>query len=311
MLLILEKTTYVLTIAVLNIYICSYLAAKLSARMELRRGYRETRIGGIGFPALRALSHLAKDSSAGLWSYLIFIFSLLVWTAVPFSMRLILIDMESNLIMAIMFLLIALILGLTGLEKASNGLVWGQASKRIVSALTILIPFIICIASLILASRTFNLKEIVDLQRDYWNIVYQPLGFIISVLSAALLFRVSGLGQEGGPGIAAWDCSGRGFIRAVSRFSHYSIILFMVYLITLLYLGGYKDLYFIRGYVMLGIKFYTVFIFILFAAKALGNNLSDMRIFMRISAKFLIPLAMINLVITLGFFIYKNIYGLA
>ena len=62
MLLILEKTVYVLVIVMLNIYICSYLGAKLSARMELRRGYRETRAGGIGFPAIR-FSHASEALS--------------------------------------------------------------------------------------------------------------------------------------------------------------------------------------------------------------------------------------------------------
>jgi hypothetical protein len=28
--------------------------------MELRRGYRETRIGGLGFPAIRFFSHLER-----------------------------------------------------------------------------------------------------------------------------------------------------------------------------------------------------------------------------------------------------------
>ncbi len=311
MLLILKKTAYILIIVAVNTYICSYLAAKLSARMELRRGYRETRIGGIGFPAIRFLSHLSKDHSAGIWSYMIFIFSMLLWTAAPFSAELSLVDMDSNLIMAILFLFTAVILNLAGPGKTGYGVLMGQASKRIVYAAAVLVPFVLCIASLVLAGRTFNLNEIVGLQREYWNIVYQPLGFIISVLSAALLFKVSGLGREGVQGIAAADTGGSGFAGAVSRFSHYSIILFMIYLITLLYLGGYKDFYFIRGYVMLGIKFYAVFVFMLFSAKALGSDLSDNRIFMRISVKFLIPLSLINLVITLGFFIYTNIYGLA
>jgi NADH-quinone oxidoreductase subunit H len=279
--------------------------------MELRRGYRETRIGGLGFPAIRFFSHLGKNNSAGVWSYFIFIFSLLMWAMVPFTVELSLVDIDSNLVIALLFLLITVILNITGLERTRNGLIWGQGSKMLVYRLTLLIPFFICIASLILASRTFNLKEVVDLQRDYWNIVYQPLGFIITVLCTALIMKAARLNRDGRLGFQALDYGeGGGFTRAVSRFSGYSIVLFMTYLITLLYLGGYKNLYFIRGDVMLGIKFYVVFIFILFAAKALGSNISDTRIFMRISSKFLIPLSILNFVVTLGYFIYKNVYGL-
>jgi NADH-quinone oxidoreductase subunit H len=279
--------------------------------MELRRGYRETRIGGLGFPFIRFFSNLGKDNSAGVWSYFIFLFSLLIWAMVPFTVELSLIDMDSNLVIALLFLLIAVILNITGLERTKHGVIWGQGSKMLVYRLTLLIPFFICIASLILASKTFNLKEMVDLQRDYWNIVYQPLGFIISVLCTALIMKATGLNRDGRLGFQALDYSeGGGFTQAVSRFSGYSIVLFMTYLITLLYLGGYKNLYVIRGDVMLGVKFYIVFIFILFAAKALGSNISDNRIFMRISSKFLIPLSILNFVVTLGYFIFKNVYGL-
>lgn len=312
MLLILKKTAYILIIVIFNTYICSYLGAKLSARMELRRGYRETRIGGLGFPALRFFSHLGKDNPAGVWGYFLFVFSLLMWAMVPFTVELSLIDMDSNLVIALLFLLTAVILNIAGLDRTKHSLIWGQGSRMLIYRLTLLIPFFICIASLILASRTFSLKEAVDLQRDYWNIVYQPLGFIISVLCTALIMKASGLNRDGRLGLQALNNSeGGGFAPAVSRFSGYSIVLFMTYLITLLYLGGYKNLYFIRGDVMLGIKFYAVFIFILFAAKALGSNISDTRIFMRISSKFLIPLSILNFVVTLGYFIYKNVYGLA
>jgi NADH-quinone oxidoreductase subunit H len=279
--------------------------------MELRRGYRETRLGGIGFPFIRFFSHLGKDNSAGVWSYMVFVFTLLMWTMVPFSVELSLIDMDSNLLIALLFLLIAVILNIAGLDRTKHGLVWGQGSKMLIYRLTLIVSFFICIASLILASRTFNLKEIVDLQRDYWNIVYQPLGFIISVLCTVLIMKAAGLNRDGRLGFQALNNSeSGGFTQAVSKFSGYSIVLFMTYLITLLYLGGYKNLYFIRGDVMLGIKFYFVFIFILFIAKALGSNISDTRIFMRISSKFIIPLSILNFVVTLGYFIYKNVYGL-
>jgi NADH-quinone oxidoreductase subunit H len=174
-----------------------------------------------------------------------------------------------------------------------------------------MVPFFVSIASLIMVSRTFNLKGIVDLQRDYWNVVYQPLGFITAVLSIVMIMKLLGLNREGKQGLSAINMrEGAGIPWVIYRFSGYSIVLFMTYLMTIVYLGGYKNLYFVRGDVMLGIKFYVVFIFILFAGKALGSNMSDAGLLMRINGKFLIPLSLINYIITMGFFIYRNIYGL-
>ena len=60
---------------------------------------------------------------------------------------------------------------------------------------------------------------------------------------------------------------------------------------------------------MLGVKFYAVFVFLLFVERALGN-ITDYRLLLRINFKFLIPLALGNFVATLGFFVARNIYGL-
>lgn len=311
MLLILKKIAYVLVIIGINTYICSYLAAKLSARMELRRGYRLTRMGGVGFPAVRFFSYLARDNSAGVWSFAVFIFSMLIWAVAPFTAELVLVDMDSSLIAAVLFLIIVAALNASDPNNTRYSLVWGQVTKRIISNLSLIVPFLICTASLVLVNRTFSLKEIVELQYDYWNVVYQPLGLIITVFSTALVFKMFGLNRDGRQGLSAINrIEGAGFTGVVFRFSRYSIVLFMVYLIILLYLGGYKNLYFIRGDVILGIKFYVVFLFIIFAEKALGSSLSHADTIMRINGKFLIPLSVLNFVITFGFIIYRNIYGL-
>lgn len=310
MLIILKKIVYILIIVVVNLYICSYLGAKFSARMDLRRGYRITRVGGIGFPAKRFFSHLARGPEIDIWGFLLFIFSFLIWTVVPISANLVLINIDSSLIAAFLFYLIIIILNISSQSRTQYGIVLGQMVKKMISVISLAIPFFFSIVSIILLNRTLSLKEIVDRQHEYWNIAYQPLGFIIALMSVIMVLKILGLNRKKTPGITGIDeMEGTGLSRAVLRFSEYTIALFMAYLIVILYLGGYKNLYFIRGEVMLGIKFYVLFIFILFFEKALGSNISDIRLLMRINGKFLIPMSIINFVITFGFFIYRNIYG--
>ena len=310
MLIILKKIAYILIIVAVNLYICSYLGAKLSARMELRRGYRMTRTGGIGFPAKRFLSYLARGQEINIWGFTLFVFSLLIWAVVPISADLVLIDMDASLIVAFLFYLIIIMLNLSSQSGTRYSIVFGQMVKKIISVISLAIPFLFSTASIVLLNRTLSLKEIVDLQHEYWNIAYQPLGFIIALLSTIMVLKVLWLNRKGTLEISGINKrEGIGLSRAVLRFSEYSIVLFMTYMLAILYMGGYKNLYFIRGDVMLGIKFYVLFIFILFSEKALGSSVSDTELLMRINGKFLIPLSMVNFIITFGFFIYRNIYG--
>jgi len=229
---------------------------------------------------------------------------------VPVSADLVLIDMDSGLIVVFLFYLVIIILNLTSQSRTRYSIVFGQMVKKMMSILSLVIPFFLSTASIVLLNRTLSLKEIVNLQHVYWNIVYQPLGFIIALMSIVMIFKILRPNRQGMLEISGIDeMEGNGLSKAVIIFSQYSIVLFMVYLVVILYLGGYKNLYFIRGYVMLGIKFYALFIFILFFEKALGSSLSDTRLLMRINGKFLIPMAIINFIITLGFFIYRNIYS--
>jgi NADH-quinone oxidoreductase subunit H len=310
LLLILKKTIYILIIVALNLYVCTYLVSKLSSRMELRRGYRMTRVGGIGFPAIRFLSYLGKKANMNIWIFLLFIFSLLIWTVAPFNSNLVLVDMDWSLMAAILFIIIIIVLNLAGQLSTRYKLIMGTASRKMIMVLSLTIPVFLSIISLLFVNKSFGFKEIVSLQHVYWNIVYQPLGFIICLTSIILVIKILRFNKSGAIGAAGFgEYEGNGISRLIMKFSEYTIVIFLIYMTVILYLGGFKNLFFIRGEIMLGIKFYAVLIFSLFAGKALGN-IEDYRLLFRINFKFLIPLALINFAVTLGFFIARNIYGL-
>ena len=310
MLLILKKTIYIFIIVALNLYVCTYLVSKLSSRMELRRGYRMTRVGGIGFPAIRFLSYLGKKANMNIWIFLLFIFSLLIWTVAPFDSNLVLVDMDWSLLAAILFIIIIIVLNLAGQLTTRYKLIMGTATRKMIMVLSLTIPVFLSIISVLFVNKSFGFKEIVSLQHVYWNIVYQPLGFIICLASIILVIKILRFNKSGAIDEAGFgEHEGNGISKLIIKFSEYTIVIFLIYMTVILYLGGYKNLFFIRGEIMLGIKFYAVLIFSLFAGKALGN-IEDYRLLFRINFKFLIPLALINLAVTLGFFIARNIYDL-
>ncbi len=311
MIIILKKIAYVLIIIGSNIYICSYLGSKLSARMELRRGYGPTRVCGMGFPVIRFFSYAARRKQTNVWTLVLFVSSLLIWSVAPFSSGLFLIDMDSTLILAYIFYLIVLMASFSGQVKTGYVIVYGQMVKKIVSVISLAIPFFLSAISIALVDRTLNLREVVNYQNEYWNIIYQPLGFIIAIFSTVLISKILKLNRRQTLHIQGMDSmEGSGFSNMIHRFSGYSLVIFMIYMIALLYLGGYRNMYFVRGEIMLGIKFYILFFAVIFCEKAVGSDLSDSGLLLRINGKFLIPMSIINFLATMGFFIYRNICGL-
>jgi len=311
LIIILKKIAYVLIIVGLNIYICYYLGSKLSARMELRRGYGPTRSGGIGFPVIRFFSYAARREETNIWTLILFVTSLLIWSIAPLNSSLFLIDFDSTLILAYIYYLVILIASFSSQAKTGHVIVYGQMAKKIISAISLAVPFFLSAVSIVLVDRTLNLREIVNYQHEYWNVIYQPLGFIIAISSAVLVYRILKLNRSQTLQIQGIDSKeGSGFSNIIYRFSSYSLVLFMVYMIALLYLGGYRNMYFVRGEIMLGIKFYILFFAVIFFEKAVGSNLSDSGLLLRINGKFLIPMSIINFLATMGFFIYRDMYSM-
>ena len=93
-----------------------------------------------------------------------------------------------------------------------------------------------------------------------------------------------------------------------NKLGGYVLVLFLILILCLIYLGGYQEFYFVRGEVMLGIKFYLIFIFILLLDRSAGA-IEDYRTLNRLNLKFLLPASLVNLLITLGYFVFKSYLG--
>ena len=110
MLIILKKVFYILALLLVNLYICEYINNKLTARMDLRRGYRISGAKGIGFPLVRFFKYISRSEKINIWTFFIFLLSLLIWSVVPITANLVLIEMDYSLLIALTFYIILVIL---------------------------------------------------------------------------------------------------------------------------------------------------------------------------------------------------------
>ena len=310
MLIILKKVFYILALLLVNLYICEYINNKLTARMDLRRGYRISGTKGIGFPLVRFFKYMSRSEKINIWTFFIFLLSLLIWGVVPITANLVLIEMDYSLLVVPIFYIILVILLFFNSSRTSYGAVYSESGKKILILLSFLIPALFSIASVVLLNKTLSLKEIVNSQHQYWNIIFQPLGFIVFFVSVFLQLKL--LGIRGKSYLSSGTDIGKegtGLGKIIERFSIYMIVFFLIIILNILYLGGWQGLYIIRGEIILAIKFYIIFVILLVMDKATGR-IDSYSLLVRINWKFLIPVSLVNFIVTFGFFIARDVYNL-
>lgn len=305
---IIKKFLYIFLILVVNLYICFYINSKLVSRMELRRGAGVGKAGGILYPAVRFFGYLSKNSKLNVWEVLIFLISFLIWSVIPITSNLILVDIDFGLFIGLFFYFLLLVLYTINGSNSSYKFITSSVTKKAGMLFSFFIPILFNILGVVLISKTFSIKEIVNAQYQYWNVVFQPLGFIIVFIAVLFNFKISGLrNSDTFLFFDNIDKEGKGLGRAIVRLSGYFGLFFLIILLNLLYFGGWQRLYFIRGELMLAIKFYVFFIIILLIDKA-TPNLNDYRYLSSINWKFLVPISCVNILLTIGFLAYRNIF---
>jgi NADH-quinone oxidoreductase subunit H len=305
-LIFLKKILYILIILAVNLYICEYISNKLSARVELRRGYRMTRVKSVGFPLFRLLKFMSKDNRLSIWTYFTFLFSFLIWVTVPITSNLVLVEVDFSLLTAVSFYIGLIVMLFLDSCATSYNEVFSRVIKKIMIMLSFLVPSLLSIASIIFISKTLNLKEITNSQHQYWNIIFQPLGFITFFTSSLLQLKLLGIS---GKNYLSSDVKigreGTGLAKVIQRISAYMMVFFLIMLLSILYLGGWQNLYFIRGEIMIAAKFYFIYIILLLLDKA-TSRIDSYSLLVRINWSFLLPLSLVNFVVTFGFSIVRN-----
>ncbi len=308
MLIIFKNAIYIFLIVIGNLYLCSYIKNKISAKAETRRGYVLGRAGGIAYPFVKSVKFLSKDYRISIFEGLLFFFAFLVWTVIPFSQTLDLVKFDTDLLVALLFYCLLIFLILVNSSRSGYGFIFLNFSKKILMVFGFFIPVIFSIAGIILINRTLNFKEIVGFQFQYWNIIYQPLGFIVIFTSAFMQFKIFGITRTGSLLFSDnVDREGQGLGRLITRIAYYSAVFFMIVLIVILYLGGWQNYYFVNGNILFAVKFYLVF-FILILIDRATPKIDGYHYLLTVAWKFLIPIAAVNFVMTLIFFILRNIY---
>ncbi|MCL5070418.1 MAG: NADH-quinone oxidoreductase subunit H [Actinobacteria bacterium] len=308
MLILLKKIAYIILILGINLYIVSFLNNKIVSRIELRRGYKGYKKGGIGFPFSNSLKYLAKEFPFSIWDILIFVFPIVLWSVVPITLNLSIIDSDINLFIALVLYIMLLIFRVFSVSYTKYNFVLSDFLRRIMHMLSLMIPLLFSVLSIIILNKSLDFNVIVNSQYQYWNIIYQPVGFVVFFISILLQIKLLNLSEHNQfLYLDNINKEGEGISKLAARFSSYLIIFFLITLTNILYLGGWQKFYMISGDIMVAVKFYLIFVLLILFERAI-SNISSMNKLLNLNYKLLLPLSIVNLVITVVFFILRNVY---
>lgn len=308
MLILLQKIGFIILILGVNLYVVSFLNNKIVSRIELRRGYKGYKKGGLLFPFSSSLKYVAKGTPFSIWDIFIFVFSIILWSVVPISFNLYIIDSEHNLFFALVLYIMLIIFKVFSVSYSKYNFIVSDFLRRTTQTLSLMIPLLFSVLSIIILNKSLDFKIIVDSQYQVWNVVYQPVGFIVFFISILLQIKLMNLSDYNQFLITDnINKEGEGISKLTSRFSNYLIIFFLISLLNILYLGGWQKLFMISGNIMIAIKFYFIFAIVVLLERAI-SPVASLNKLINLNYKLLLPLSIVNLAITIVFFILRNVY---
>lgn len=299
-------TIALISFVLLNVMFLTWLERKIAGRIQMRLGPTRTGPHGLLQPVADAIKSLFKEPlilpHIDRFIYFaspMFIFTgaLLSFLVIPFSPGWVVVPLEYGLIYSFAVSGISTLFVLASGWCSNNKWSLLGGMRTVAQAIGYEIPLILAGLGVALVAGTFNLNHIVDGQAGLWNIIRQPLAFLIFfVASLAELnrapFDLEEAEQELVGGYLT-EYSGMNF--ALLYLGEYTHLLGASALIATLFLGGWQGPW-LPPIIWFMIKIYAVALFYMWIRWTYPRIRVDH--LMQFNWKFLLPLALINLALT-------------
>jgi len=239
----------------------TWLERKIAGHIQQRLGPMRVGWHGLlqpladGIKLLTKEDHIPAEADRFLFKIapiiaLVATFALFV--VLPFGESFSVFDLEITLYLADMNVALLYVLAVSGLHVFAVILGgWASNSKYAVlgslrtcaQMISYEIPMGFAVVGVVMLAQSMSLVSIVEAQSEVWNIVYQPLGFIV--------FFIAGLAEaqripfdlaeaEGDLG-AGYHTEYSGMRFSLFMISEYMVVVFMASLTVILFFGGWND----------------------------------------------------------------------
>ncbi|RLD96179.1 MAG: NADH-quinone oxidoreductase subunit NuoH [Aquificota bacterium] len=304
--LVVIKMIVVFAVALLIVAYLTYFERKIIGHMQLRLGPMRVGPHGLLQPIADGLKLFVKEDivphDSDRWTFyfapiLNLVCALVLLAVIPFSYNF----MVTRLNIGVLYVLSLASVGTIALLLAgwSSGskypIMGGLRSAAQIFSYEIFLGF--SIMGVLMISGSLDLVKIVEAQSKVWNIVYQPVAFVVYVIAAlGELNRVPfDLPEAENELVAGFHTEYSGFKFAYFFLAEYANMIVVSCMAVILFLGGWKGPV-LPGIVWFLIKMCAFFYFFIWVRATFPRYRYDQ--FMRIGWKIMLPIALANIVVT-------------
>jgi len=304
--LVIIKMIVVFVLALLVVAYLTYLERKVIGHMQLRLGPMRVGPHGLLQPIADGLKLFVKEDivplEANKWTFyfapiLTLVMSLVLLAVIPFSRNF----MVTRLNIGVLYILSLASVGTMGILLAgwASGskypILGGLRSAAQMFSYEIFLGF--SIIGVLMISGSLDLVKIVEAQSKMWNIVYQPVAFVIYVIAAlGELNRIPfDLPEAENELVAGFHTEYSGFKFAYFFLAEYANMIIVSCMAVILFLGGWKGPV-LPGIIWFLIKMCAFFYFFIWVRGTFPRYRYDQ--FMRIGWKIMLPVVLANIVVT-------------
>lgn len=302
---------FLLVPILVSIAILTLIERKVMGSMQKRRGPNVVGVFGLLQPFADGLKLLLKETIFPqasirflffLSPIILFSLNLFLWFLVPFTYSIYIVNID----IVVIFLLSIMSLSVYGVILAG----WSSSSKYSIygalrSAAQLIsyeIPFGLIVIFICLKSQSFNLISIVNSQQEVWNVfLCFPAFIVFFICCLAETNRTPfDLPEAEAELVAGYNVEYSSLTFALFFLGEYSSILFLSFLNTLLFFGGWNG-----GFVFFIFKFFFfIFLFIWVRATFPRYRYDQL---MKLGWKSLIPISLALLIFGINIMFFLNV----
>ena len=296
----------VIALVSVNALFLIWMERKVAAHMQLRPGPMEVGWHGCIQTIADAIKLMGKELITPedvdrpiffLAPIVIFLPVLLSFLVIPFSSSWIIRDMNVGLVLILAFSTLGVLAILMAGWASNNKYSVLGAIRSVAQNIAYEIPLLITVMSVILMVGSFKLTDIVAAQSGCWFVLTQPLAFILYIIcgTAETNRAPFDIPEAESELVAGFHTEYSGMRFALFFLAEYTNMLIVAAVATVLFLGGWKGP-FLPEVIWFLIKVYAVIFLMMWFRWTFPRVRFDQLI--TFAWKILIPLALVNLLIT-------------
>lgn len=294
-----------------NATVMGYLERKLAGRFQRRLGPMEVGWHGILQLPVDGIKLIAKqlivpDNVAGLLFYAAPIIALspvaLPFLVIPFAPGLQVIDLDVGVIFVLTMISFNTVAVFLAGWSSNNNYAMIGAMRAVAQNISYEIPILLTVLAIALMTNTFSMKAIIEAQQTIWFIIVQPAACIMMFICAIAETNRApfDLPEAESELTAGFHTEYGGIAFSLFMIAEYTYMFVNCCLIAVLFFGGWKGLPLPFGAYSSCIWFFAKVYFLMFVIVWCRWTFPRVRFdqLMNFAWKYLIPLSLVNLLIT-------------